>query len=397
MSQTFKSLRHRNFALYCAGIAASLTGSWMQSVAIAWVAFSLTGSSTVLGMVAFATLVPTIAFSLPAGWMAARYDRRRILLVTQAIAALQALALVALTATGHVQVWHLLALSALLGGLIAFELAARFPLIAELVDRDELMNACSLDSFLFYTARAAGPALGGVLLGWFGATVCFSINVASYAIELVTLLAIAKPPSIARESGGDLKETLAFFLRPGNRAVMALMSLTSLFAVHLAWQRHHTWCAGSCVRSRCSACLTLAGTAPKRQRTNPTTGLRGAGNEHLAGVLLFFNEPVAFSGTFAGHRFRAYRRAHGGSRNDASFRQRRAEGNDGKFVLDDQPGTAVMRRAAAWLACRDLRCTAHVDRRCEHLPSRRVVLPAENEGCCLTSLTTIANHNRERR
>ncbi len=234
MSQTFKSLRHRNFALYCAGIVASLTGSWMQSVAIAWVAFSLTGSSTVLGMVAFATLVPTIAFSLPAGWIAARYDRRRILLVTQAIAMLQASVLVALTVTGHVQVWHLLALSSLLGGLIAFELAARFPLIAELVDKDELMNACSLDSFLFYTARAAGPAVGGVLLGLFGASVCFEINVASYALEIVTLLLISKPPSIRKESGGDLKETLAFFWRQENRAVMALMSLTSLFAVYLA-------------------------------------------------------------------------------------------------------------------------------------------------------------------
>lgn len=234
MSQTFKSLRHRNFALYCAGIAASLTGSWMQSVAIAWVAFSLTDSSAVLGLVAFATLVPTIGFSLPAGWVAARYDRRRILLCTQAIAALQAITLVTLTATGHVQVWHLLALSALLGGLIAFELAARFPLIAELVDKDELMNACSLDSFLFYTARAAGPALGGILLGWFGATVCFSLNAVSYLVEIVTLLLISKPASQRKASGGDLKETIAFFCQPGNRAVMALMSLTSLFAVYLA-------------------------------------------------------------------------------------------------------------------------------------------------------------------
>lgn len=234
MNETFRSLRHRNFALYCAGIAASLTGSWMQSVAIAWVAFSLTGSSTTLGMVAFATLVPTIVFSLPAGWVAARVDRRRILLFTQAIAMLQALSLVALTATGHVQVWHLLALSSALGGLIAFELAARFPLIAELVEKKEIMNACSLDSFLFYSARAAGPAVGGLLLGWFGATVCFSINVASYTVELLTLLAIQKPPSQVKESGGDLKATLAFFWQNGNRAVMALMSLTSLFAVYLA-------------------------------------------------------------------------------------------------------------------------------------------------------------------
>lgn len=234
MSKTFKSLRHRNFALYCAGIAASLTGSWMQSVAIAWVAFSLTNSSAVLGMVAAATLLPTLIFSLPAGWVAARYDRRHILLATQAVALLQAAALVFLTATGQIQVWHLLLLSSLLGGLIAFELAARFPLIAELVDKDELMNACSLDSFLFYTARAAGPAVGGILLGCFGATVCFGINVASYAVELITLLLISKPVSVRKESDGDLKETLAFFMRPGHLAVMALMSLTSLFAVYLA-------------------------------------------------------------------------------------------------------------------------------------------------------------------
>lgn len=233
MAQTFKSLRHPNFRLYCTGIVASLVGSWMQIVVMGWVAYQLTQSSATLGLLSCASLIPTIAFSLPAGWAAGRFDRRKILLVTQSLAFCQAIALTVLAASGMVQIWHLVALSAVLGTLVAFELAARFPLIGELVEPSEIGNACSLDAFIFYGARASGPALGGILLSVISPTACFAINAASYAFELVTLMLIRKKPSEVRIGGGAVTDGLRFLMRKENAAFFLLMAACSFFCAYL--------------------------------------------------------------------------------------------------------------------------------------------------------------------
>ena len=231
--QTFRSLRHRNFRLYSVGIMSSLIGSWMQIVVMGWLAYQLTHSSGTLGLLSFASLIPTIAFSLPAGWVAGRFDRRKILLVTQSLAFCQAITVTALAATGTVQVWHLVALSSVLGVLVAFELAARFPLIGELVEPQEIGNACSLDAFVFYGARASGPAIGGLLLSVFSPAICFGINAASYALELTTLLLIRKKPSETRTTGGAVSAGLRFLLRADNRAMFLLMAACSFFCAYL--------------------------------------------------------------------------------------------------------------------------------------------------------------------
>ncbi len=231
--QTFKSLRHRNFRWYCCGIVASLIGSWMQIVVMGWLAYQLSHSSATLGLLSCASLIPTIAFSVPAGWVAGRFDRRKILLVTQSLAFCQALTVTALAATGTIEVWHLVALSAVLGTLVAFELAARFPLIGELVDPKEMGNACSLDAFIFYGARASGPALGGLLLTVLSPALCFGLNTASYAFELVTLLMIRKRPSEVRTTGGAITDGIRFLLRSDNRPIFLLMAACSFFCAYL--------------------------------------------------------------------------------------------------------------------------------------------------------------------
>ncbi|MGH9549144.1 MAG: MFS transporter, partial [Terriglobales bacterium] len=235
LAETFRSLRHRNFALYCGGIAASLTGSWMQAVAMGWLAFSLTGSAFMLGLVASASLIPSIALNLLGGWCAGRFDRKKILLVTQSIEMVQAFALAALTATGHIHPWQLVMFSAILGCLIAFELPARFALIAHLVTEKERLNAYSLDSFLFYTGRALGPAIGGLLLGAFGAAACFGLNGFSYLAELATLLAIRLTPEQQAATASGIKHALLFVSKTAEvRRVMLMVAVTCFTAVYLA-------------------------------------------------------------------------------------------------------------------------------------------------------------------
>lgn len=231
--QTFRSLRHRNFRWYSAGIAVSLIGSWMQIVVMGWVAYQLTHSSATLGMLSAASLIPTLALSLPAGWVAGRFDRRKILMVTQSLAFCQAVTVTLLTATGMIEVWHLVTLSAVLGSLVAFELAARFPLIGELVTPEEMTNACSLDAFIFYAGRATGPALGGLLLGFLSPTACFAINASSYLLELVTLLMIRKKPSAVDKKSGALSAGLRFLMRSDNRNMFLLMAACSFFCAYL--------------------------------------------------------------------------------------------------------------------------------------------------------------------
>lgn len=231
--QTFRSLRHRNFRWYSMGIAVSLIGSWMQIVVMGWVAYQLTHSAATLGLLSCASLIPTIALSLPAGWVAGRFDRRKILMATQSLAFLQAITLTILAASGMVQAWHLVALSAVLGSLVAFELAARFPLIGELVTPEEMTNACSLDAFIFYAGRASGPAIGGLLLGVFSPSTCFAINVCSYAIELFTLMMIRKKPSVTEKKSGAIAAGWRFLMRSDNRNIFLLMAACSFFCAYL--------------------------------------------------------------------------------------------------------------------------------------------------------------------
>lgn len=190
LADLLRSLRHRNFRLYYAGQLVSITGTWMQNVAQAWLVYRLTGSSTMLGLVAFSGLAPVLLLGLPAGLLADRVSRRRLLLSAQAIAMLQAFTLAALTLGGLVEVWHVVALALILGVVHALEMPTRHAFLAELVPREDLPNAVALNSSLFNTARFLGPAAAGWLVALWSEGLVFLINGLSFAAVVLVLLAI---------------------------------------------------------------------------------------------------------------------------------------------------------------------------------------------------------------
>lgn len=227
-----RPFRHRNFRLYFLGQLLSLHGTWMQSIAQAWLVYRLTDSSFMLGLVSFLNLMPVLLLGLFAGAVADRYSRYRLFWTTQTLAMLQAFTLGALTLSGHVQVAHILALAATLGIIHAFEIPARHALLASLVERAELPNAIGLNSSLFNLARFMGPALAGALIAVFSEGTVFVINGFSFLAVLLALFAMRPRPAMhvrPRESGGAL-EGLRFAWRQIRfRYALGLVALISLF------------------------------------------------------------------------------------------------------------------------------------------------------------------------
>lgn len=234
--ETFRALRHRDYRLFFAGQLVSLVGTWMQSVAQAWLAYRLSGSATVLGVVGFAGQIPTFLLASWGGAAADRLPRRRILLATQAASMVLALTLAALALSGVVAVAHILVLAALLGLVNAFDIPARQAFVVELVGRDDLVNAIALNSSLFNGTRVIGPALAGVLVARLGEGWCFLINGASYLAVLAGLFAIrvrtAAPPHGAASTLSRIAEGFRFAAaaRPV-RALLLLLGVVSLTAV----------------------------------------------------------------------------------------------------------------------------------------------------------------------
>lgn len=194
LDKTFRALRHRNYRLFLGGQIVSLVGTWMQNVAQGWLVYRLTHSEMLLGTAWFCTQIPVFALSALGGVASDRYPRRRIVVVTQALSMLQALALGVLTLTGKVAVWHVLGLSLALGIVNAFDIPARQSLIVELSGREDLPNAISLNSAVFNAARVVGPGLAGVLVAAFGEGVCFLMNGVSFMAVIAGLLAMRLAP-----------------------------------------------------------------------------------------------------------------------------------------------------------------------------------------------------------
>lgn len=186
-----RALRSRNYRLFVAGQSVSLVGTWMQQVAMSWLVYRLTGSAFLLGVVGFTSQIPTLLFSPVAGVLADRWNRRRLLIVTQALAMLQAALLAATVLTGTVQVWHIVVLSLLLGVVNAFDIPIRQSFLVEMVpNREDLGNAIALNSSMVNGARLIGPTIAGLLVASVGEGVCFILNSASYLAVLVALVAM---------------------------------------------------------------------------------------------------------------------------------------------------------------------------------------------------------------
>jgi MFS family permease len=224
----FRALRSRNYKIFFIGQGVSLVGTWMQSVAMSWLVYRLTGSATLLGLTAFAALVPGFLLGPYAGVMVDRLDKRRLLMITQSVMMVQAAVLAGLTFAGLVEVWHILVLSVVLGIAGAFDMPARQATMVHLVeDRQDLGNAIALNSSQFNLARLIGPAIGGFVVELTSEAVAFSINAVSYLAVLLALFALVIPPEANPLERGRVKDQI----REGAQYVLGSEPIKALIAL----------------------------------------------------------------------------------------------------------------------------------------------------------------------
>jgi len=218
IKHTFRAFHNRNYVLFFCGQSVSQIGTWMQRTAVSWVVYTLTHSTFMLGLSVFAQQFPSFLLSLWGGVIADRYNKYRILLVTQVASMLQAILLACITLAGHCQVWEILALSAMLGIINAFDVPARQPMIHQMVqDKEDLPNALSLNSAMVNMARLVGPAVSGIVLQRLGAGICFLVNALSFIAVLCSLLLMKLPPeaiqTTKKKVGTQLSEGFAYLRR----------------------------------------------------------------------------------------------------------------------------------------------------------------------------------------
>lgn len=201
MKASFRALRHRNFRLFFGGQLTSLIGTWMQTVAQSWLVLKLTNSSLMLGLVSFATYLPILLVALAAGVVIDHVDRRRLILIAQALLMLSAFVLAGLTWAGHVRVEYVIALAAFNGLVSSFDLPGRQAFVVEMVGIEDLPNAIALNSMIFNGARTLGPAIAGILIAATSMGTCFFLNGASYLAVIWSLFAMRLPVHQARRAG----------------------------------------------------------------------------------------------------------------------------------------------------------------------------------------------------
>jgi len=231
--KTFSSLKHRDFRLYWFGQMVSLIGTWMQFMTQGWLVLRLSNSPFYLGLVgAFATL-PVFFLSLPAGVLADRVKKRKLLVLTQIAAMILAFVLAFLTYTKLVQVWHVMILALLLGVVNAFDMPTRQSFVKEMVGQADLLNAIALNSMMFNAARIIGPAAAGFLISLVGEAGCFFINGISYLAVIAGLL-LMRMQDLVFSTGNH-----TFFTRfkqgvsyvRGNKRVLALILMVSAMSI----------------------------------------------------------------------------------------------------------------------------------------------------------------------
>ena len=227
------ALAHRNFRLFLFGQTVSLTGTWMQSIAQGWLVLQLTDSPFYVGLVSALGSVGVLVFTLYAGVIADRSDKRRVVTITQTLLMLQAFALAGLVATGKVTVENVMALALFLGIVNAFDIPTRQSFLVEMVGKEDLMNAIALNSSVFNATRVFGPAVAGILIGTLGTKWCFALNGVSYLAVIGGLLAMRLPPYVPQPASSSawagFRESVAFIA--GDARVSTLVVLTGLFSV----------------------------------------------------------------------------------------------------------------------------------------------------------------------
>ena len=204
-TDALRALRHRNFRLFFSGQSLSLIGTWMTRLATSWLVYRLTGSAFLLGVVTFAGQVPSFLLGPVAGVWADRWERRRVLLVTQFLAALQSLALAVLTLSGRITIPEVIALSVFQGLINAFDMPARQSFLVRMVGgREDLGNAIALNSTMVNGARLVGPAVAGLIIAAVGEGYCFLIDGISYFAVIASLVAMRVEPEPVSAGGTSL-------------------------------------------------------------------------------------------------------------------------------------------------------------------------------------------------
>lgn len=233
LRQTFRALRHRNFRLFTGGQIISLVGTWMEQTAMGWLVYQLTNSTFLLGVVTAAGTAPMLIFSMWGGSLADRYPKRRILIATQFVAMVLAFVLAVLVWRGHVQPWQIVAVAALNGATMGFDMPARQSFVIEMTSREDLLNAISLNSSVFNGARLLGPALAGMAIAYSGVATCLFINAFSFLGAIGALALMRFPPHIPvpRSASADSHALEGLRYVRNHPRVLTIMSLFAIVGI----------------------------------------------------------------------------------------------------------------------------------------------------------------------
>ncbi|MBW4890379.1 MFS transporter [Mucilaginibacter sp. HMF5004] len=237
---TFSAFKSRNFRLYFSGQSVSLLGTWMQRTAASWIIYTLTHSTFILGLAAFAFLFPSFVLSVAGGVVSDRYNRYKVLLWTQVASMVQAIVLAAMILLNYYSVWGIIVLGIILGIINAFDVPARQSLVYEMVDdKNDLANALALNSSMVTLTRIIGPAIAGFVLVKFGDGICFALNALSFVAVIISLLQMRMPDYLSKphpkKASEELKEGLAYLKQtPSIRYVLLMLTLISLFSLPFA-------------------------------------------------------------------------------------------------------------------------------------------------------------------
>ena len=233
----FRALSHRNYRLFFGGQGISLIGTWMQQIAMSWLVYRLTDSALLLGVVGFTSRIPTFLLASLAGVLADRWNRHRVLVITQTLSMIQAMILAILVLTGAIAVWHIIFLSLSLGLINALDIPTRQSFVVDMIEkREDLGNAIALNSSIVNGARLIGPSVAGMLIATLGEGMCFLLNGLSFIAVIFALLAMKITPK-KREAQSSkvfqgLKEgfSYAFGFAP-IRSVLLLLGVVSLMGM----------------------------------------------------------------------------------------------------------------------------------------------------------------------
>jgi MFS family permease len=234
LRKTFSALKHRNFRLFFSGQLISFTGTWMTTTAQGWLVYQLTGSKALLGLVAAAASAPMLFFATWGGWVADRYPKRSVIVVTQTCQMVMSLSMAALVWSGLVQPWHIIGIAVLGGITMAFDMPARQSFVIEMTSREDLMNAISLNSSAFNCARIIGPSIAGFLMAQVGIALCFLLDGLSFVAVITGLLLMRLPRHTPIESessalGQALEGFRYVWTHPRVLTILSLFAVVGIF------------------------------------------------------------------------------------------------------------------------------------------------------------------------